>query len=478
MQKAYLTLLTFVAAVATAQTFEITGGVVPYQVVQRDAENRGVFRVEGLAAKQLAGRPVEARLVRAGLVVEGFDWRQAGQVSGEQWRAEISRVPVGGPYRVELRVTGAAGIRSVEPLLVGDLWMLAGQSNMQGVGNLKDLPAPSALVYSFNMADQWVPAEEPLHRLQDAVDSFHWRTNPGEPKTPLSGEALRKSIASRVKGAGVGLPFALEMVRRTGVPVGLIPSAHGGTSMDQWSPSLKEQGGASLYGGMLRRFRATGGRIAGVLWYQGESDANPKASPVFAAKFQSLIEAIRVDFQQPDLPFYYVQIGRHVNDANIAEWHVVQDAQRRVETLFRNVGMTTAIDLELDDGIHVGTDAFPALAARLANLAEGKVERGPRPVRARLDGNRVLVEFSSVNHHLRHEGRLNGFTIHDAEGKPAPLIFRQRVLAGSANTVELLFGGKLPEGAAVHYGYGKDPYLNLTDAANMPCPVLGPLRIE
>lgn len=476
MKKAFLLLLAF-AAVALAQSFEITGGVVPYQVVQRDAGSRGVLRLEG-SARELAGRPVEARLLRAGLVVDGFDWRQAGSVNGDQWRAELARVPAGGPYRLEVRAMGFDAVRSVEPLLVGDLWMLAGQSNMQGVGDLKDLPLPSAQVYSFNMTDKWVPAEEPLHRLGDAVDSFHWRNNPGEPKAPLSGEALRKSIAARVKGAGVGLPFALEMVRRTGIPVGLIPSAHGGTSMDQWSPSLKDQGGASLYGGMLRRFRAVGGRIAGVLWYQGESDANPKAAPVFAAKFQSLIEAIRVDFQQPELPFYYVQIGRHVNDSNIDEWHVVQDAQRRIESLFRHVGMTTAIDLELDDGIHAGTDAYQVLGARLTNLAEGKLQRGPRPVRARLDGSRILVEFGSVNGSLRHTGRLTGFTIHNAEGRPVPLIFRQRILSGSSNTVELLFGGKLPEGSRLHYGYGKDPYLNLVDEANMPCPVFGPLPIE
>lgn len=476
MRQVLIAFLSFAVA-AAAQTFEITGGAVPYQVVQRGADSRGSFKLEG-TARQLTGRPIEARLLRAGLAVEGFDWRAVGTVANDRWQVELARVPAGGPYRLELRVTGFDAVRSVEPLLVGDLWMLAGQSNMQGVGNLQNLPLPSAQVHSFNMADQWVPAEDPLHRLQDAVDSFHWRNNPGEPKAPLSGEALRKAIATRVKGAGVGLPFALEMVRRTGVPIGLIPSAHGGTSMDQWSPSLKDQGGAALYGGMLRRFRAVGGRIAGVLWYQGESDANPNAAPVFAAKFQSLIEAIRVDFQQPDLPFYFVQIGRHVNDSNVAEWHAVQDAQRRVESLFRNVAMTTGIDLELDDGIHVGTDAFPMLARRLANLAEGKLERGPRPVRARREGARILVEFASVNGRLSHTGRLNGFTIHNAEGRPVPLIYRQRLLAGSANTVELLFGGKLPEGAMLHYGYGKDPYVNLVDEAGMPCPVFGPLRIE
>jgi hypothetical protein len=159
------------------------------------------------------------------------------------------------------------------------------------------------------------------------------------------------------------------MVRRTGVPIGLVPCAHGGTSMDQWSPALKDQGGASLYGGMVRRFQAVGGRVTGVLWYQGESDANPKAAPLFEQKFVDLIKAIRADFNQPDLPFYYVQIGRYVNATNLDEWHAVQDAQRRVESMLPNIAMTHCADCELDDGIHVGTDSQPLLGRRLANLS-------------------------------------------------------------------------------------------------------------
>jgi hypothetical protein len=59
-----------------------------------------------------------------------------------------------------------------------------------------------------------------------------------------------------------------------------------------------------------------------------------------------------------------------------------------------------------------------------------------------------------------------------------PLIYRQRVSAAEPNVVELLFSGKLPEGAALHYGYGKDLYVNLTDQADMPCPIFGPLSIS
>ena len=81
MLRALPLLLAAAAASLSAQTFEITGGPAPYQVIQRGADNRAGFKVEGLA-RQLAGRPVEARLLRGGLVVEGFDWRAAGTVAG------------------------------------------------------------------------------------------------------------------------------------------------------------------------------------------------------------------------------------------------------------------------------------------------------------------------------------------------------------------------------------------------------------
>ncbi len=67
------------------------------------------------------------------------------------------------------------------------------------------------------------------------------------------------------------------MVEATGVPIGLVACAHGGTSMEQWNPAKKDEGGKSLYGSMLRQFQLAGGKVKGVLWYQGESDANGEA---------------------------------------------------------------------------------------------------------------------------------------------------------------------------------------------------------
>jgi sialate O-acetylesterase len=252
--------------------------------------------------------------------------------------------------------------------------------------------------------------------------------------------------------------------------------------MDQWSPTLKEQGGESLYGAMLRRVQAVGGRVRGVLWYQGESDANPKAAPEFQQKFERFVAAVRQDFGQPDLPFYYVQIGRHVNNSNIAEWNAVQDAQRKAElVLSKPAAMVASIDLGLDDGIHIGTQDLKRLGARMAKLACKdlfpsvqscqSIEPGPRPQSVQQNGAVLRVKFSGVNGSLRADGRISGFTIHNANGEMVPMIFKIIHDFADAAGILIHIQGKMPEGAVLMYGAGKDPYCNLRDQADLAVPV-------
>ena len=72
-------------------------------------------------------------------------------------------LPVGGPYEIE-------GARDI---LVGDLWVLAGQSNMEGVGDLIDVETPSPYVRSFQSREEWGMAEEPLHWLGESPRVVH-----------------------------------------------------------------------------------------------------------------------------------------------------------------------------------------------------------------------------------------------------------------------------------------------------------------
>ncbi len=448
----------------TAQEIRLSTGATDHQVFQRGESGSADIRLGGTVSGLAPGKSIEARLTAVGgKAVKGFQW--SAKLAGSTWSGELKGVPAGGPYNLELRAPGAPLVQ-VKDLLVGDLWVLAGQSNMEGVADLKDVQPPDARVHSFTMYDEWTMAKEPLHELPAALDSVHW-----SPKqtAPLTGPALEKWREARKKGAGSGLPFAVEMVKRTGIPIGIVPCAHGGTSMAQWDPALKEKGGASLYGGMVRRVLAVGGKVKGVLWYQGESDTSAKSEALFHDRFVGLIAAIRHDFGQADLPFYYVQLGRYLDPNNQLYWNRVQDTQRTVEAELKNVGVVAAVDLALDDLIHIGTQGQKTLGMRMANLATGKTKRGPHVLNAQWSpgtglASSIRVTFAEVNGALQAPGRPAGFSIHNAEGAAVPMIYR---VDPDGSSVVLHITGKLPAGGTLAYGAGKDPYCNITDAAGM-----------
>jgi sialate O-acetylesterase len=474
---------------ASSQEIHILEGPREEQVLQRNPDGVADVTIKGSAeGRKINGKMVEVRVRSAKGVLPGFDWTPTAKIDKLAWTLKIKSIPTGGPYSIGFRVPGTPAAAGVDNVLVGDLWILAGQSNMEGVGDLVDVQPPDPMVHSFDLADRWLIAEEPLHNLVGAADRVHWRTNAqGEPQR-LTGQWLQKYIQERKKGAGIGLAFASLLVKRTGVPIGLIPCAHGGTSMDQWSPALKESGPDSLYGSMFRRFLATGGKVMGILWYQGESDANPKAVGEFKKKFEDFVSRVRVDFGEPEMPFYFVQIGRHISDANQVEWNQVQQAQLEAEHDLPHTGMVAALDLSLDDGIHVSTPDLKRIGHRLADLASHDLfpklrefrdlKPGPRPESATFEAGVVKVKFGGVNQSLLADGRIAGFSIHDAQGLPVPAIFKAKVDPAHSSTVLLFISGKLPEKATVRYGFGKDPYCNLRDAADFAVPAFGPLPIR
>lgn len=475
-------LLVATLAVAT-QAIEITSPV-EFQVVQRADHNRADIKITGKATGN-----IEARVVsRSGTVLPGLDWKPLGPARSGAFSGSIAQVPIGGPYTLEVRAAGQTA--SVKNILVGDLWILAGQSNMEGVGNLTDTMPPHEMIHSFDQSDVWQVATEPLHSLPDSADPVHWRKNKEGKLERLIGDAKATYMQTRKKGAGLGLPFAVELFQRTNVPIGLIPCAHGGTSMAQWNPELKSKGGDSLYGSTIRRFDAIGGKVAGILWYQGESDASPVPLGVFADKFEKLIAAFRADFKQPNLPFYYVQIGRHVAANNFVEWNKIQELQRNAEAI-PNTGMIASINSTLDDGIHVGTADQKKLGRNFAMMACHDLfpgvgacrdyQRGPRPSAITTVGEgpkfAVRVKFNSVNDKLRADGRISGFTILNKDSQPVMAIYKAVVDPQDPTAVLLYISGKLPEGAQLMYGYTRDPICNLEDALGMAVPVFGPLPI-
>jgi sialate O-acetylesterase len=342
------------------------------------------------------------------------------------------------------------------------------------------------------MRDNWLVAEEPLHTRVDAADRVYWFLNAQKTPEAWTGTRLERYNRERDRGTGLGLPFALEMLRRTGVPVGLVPCALGGTNMDQWSPSLKDQGGDSLYGATIRRARAAGGKLKGVVWYQGESDATERRAPLFQAKFEAFVAALREDLGAPGLPFYYVQIGRNINTQNIGDyWNTVQEAQRTAEAKISHSGMVAAVDLSLVDLAHADAVSLNRLGVRVANLACrdlfpevaacSKLKSGPRPLAAVVKDfpyhSVLTVTFGGVNGCLRAEGRMAGFSIHDTANAPLPIIYSVEPDPANPNAVLVKLTGKVPQGGVLRYGYRTDPYCNLADEAGMAVPAFGPMAI-
>jgi len=385
----------------------------------------------------------------------------------------LARVELESGERVELPVGGPYEVGGARQVLVGELWVLAGQSNMEGVGDLVDVAPPSPFVHSYQSREQWAVAEEPLHWLEESPRPVHRQlmgleglTGPPGPRDP-----------ARTKGAGLGLAFATLRHARTGAPVGLIPSAHGGTSMQQWDPQLRGLGGGSLYGATLKRVEEAGGKVAGVLWYQGESDAAPAELSRYTERMRRLVEAFRADLGQPDLPFYYVQIGRFVADTTgdgLLGWNGIREAQRTWAATMPHTAVVSAIDLELDDLIHVGTQGLRRLGQRLADAADG--HRGPdvAGVSVEQGGVRLRVTFSGVRGGLRAAGRPTGFSLRRRD-EELPLIYKV-TLEGDAALLHLTVDA-LPRGTELWYGWGLDPYCNLTDAQDAAIPAFGPISV-
>lgn len=373
---------------------------------------------------------------------------------------------------------------------MNDLWILAGQSNMEGCGDLIDVEQPADSVRVFAHGDHWKTAEEPLHWLINAVDPVH--------HPDFEGEALaaqqRLERSTRTKGAGLGLSFAKELHKRTGASIDLLPVAHGGTSMEQWKPAHKAQGGKSLYGAMLRRVEAAmksspDSVIKGVLWYQGESECYADAVPVYTDGMIRLVGEMRSDLGNPDLPFYVVQLGRF-SEAQpslepAAAWTSIREFQRLLPLSIKGVQVVPAIDLELDDAIHIGTQGLKRLARRLAAVALSNVYRKEAATPITLgsmarEGDLVRVSFTGVNGALRAAdpaARVFGFGMM-ADGANDTTFFYKAVVDRAKPTDVLLYP-RLPITGDMQltYGYGLDPICQLTDEADMTPPAFGPLPL-
>ncbi|MFQ9510166.1 MAG: sialate O-acetylesterase [Lachnospiraceae bacterium] len=334
------------------------------------------------------------------------DFQPGDSIYEGTWKISLELV-AGGLYRIE---TGLDTV-STQPNLrwifrgdmrlhigVGDLFLIAGQSNSAGYGKDMAYDPTSNLVHLYRNRGTWDLACHPLNESTDA-------------------DCANSEMG--VCGTSPYLSFGRNYEKLSHYPVGLIASAMGGQPMKRWDSRLK----GDLLVNMLNRVKECGGKIAGILWYQGCSDTSPEHAPHYYERFKHMVEEIRAALGY-EVSFFTFQLNRQINGENDACWGMVREAQREAANKIPGVYILPTLNCTLSDGIHNSSSSNVLLGERLAKLC-GHVRLGLLPYKAPdlCDTNYSdqIVKLSFRN--VQRSFLLNcpkgewGFTVEDLNGE-------------------------------------------------------------
>lgn len=391
---------------------------------------------------------------------------------------KVTGIPAGGPYTV------TADGEIFTDILVGDVYLLAGQSNMEGFGWLEACDREDegdAYVRAFYQNGEWANAKHPLHDLYNDLYGAHKTLGETRP-------------AGFFKGVGPGVSFAKELKELYGVPQGVIPCAHGGTAISEWHKTT-DGADKSLYAAMLERFCDCGSNVAGMYWYQGCEDAfrGKGASDKYYENFCAFADAFFSDFG--DIPVIATQIGRVIlkeTDELRYSWMAVREAQRKLSEKYKNIYLLSSIDAELDDRVHLSRaeqEKMGKIAARAMFAAQNPLnEIGALPP-ITLDSAVIkkdpisekafiYVTYDNVEGELLALSRANGFYLTRNGFLPDELMIYSTYCYG--NTVEIRTENEVEDVARMklYYGYGIDPQCNIEDCSGRALICFGPIDMK
>ncbi len=423
----------------------------------------------------------------------GCDKGQLTKIEDGVYR--LTGIPAGGPYTVTLSDDDGSVTLN---LWVGDLWLLGGQSNMEGAGRYTSVEEwehthPDPAVRAYYSDDRWDGAVPLLHTPWSSVDACQkevWANNQKNSQWASDKPAFESHGVTK-QGVGPGIYFARKMQEITGVPQAVIPCALGGSGMGQWNPD----GADNLYTAMIARVKRTGGKVRGLFWYQGCSETYPDGVKNFQATMARFVEALRRDCHDPALPFVQVQIAKnnlHWNSTVESGrlWEGIREAQRTLDSVIPHMDTIAAIDMEMEDLIHLSTSAHKILGVRaalsMAHLCGWDGAPAPRlaameigvdecvPFRARL-----ALRFENVTE-LTSVGPASGFTI---TADPEELVLMPSIgiarirLAGDTVYVYTEVTQEELKGKYVRYGYLNMGNCTIVDKNGHGLPAFGPLAI-
>lgn len=441
--------------------------------------------------------------------------------SDGKWTVKLDPLPANATPQV-MKIASAGGTRELEDVLVGEVWMCSGQSNM-----------------GFQLREDWngeleaMASNLPNLRLikvpqvgtQTAQDDFKGEWKPSSKETSMGFSAL-------------GFLFGRYVHQIVGVPVGLIDNAWGGSAAEAWvrreslekdprfallmentaksektksSPEAQKEwelamdkhkaaaeaakaankpvprapaspqswltGNArpgNIFNGVLNPTIGYG--IKGVIWYQGESNASRAWE--YAQLFPFMIEQWRKEWKQGDFPFYWVQLAdfkQEVKTPEDCDWAELRESQTKTMSL-PNTGQAVITDLGEGKDIHPKNKHD--VAARLVRWALAKdyginiPYRSPEFKSMEVDGAKVTLQFDCFGSALRP------FDVEAAVGFAVcgedKVWYNAQGIVHPPSTV-VLTCKEVPKPVAVRYAWANNPVCNLASKEGLP---LTPFRTD
>ena len=386
--------------------------------------------------------------------------------NGATWKLKVATPAAGGPFDITIASSDTIKLTDV---MVGEVWICSGQSNME---------------WSFNHGEKDIPAE--LSNPANPMIRFFQvpKSTSSYPQDDLKAKWVICDSNSLKSITAVGYFFGKKISSTLNVPVGIINSSWGGTPAEVWTPSELISNDTQLltaaekvnrtsqwwpwmqgvaYNAMLAPL--TNFNIAGALWYQGES--NVSSNDTYAKLLTTMIDAWRNKWNK-QFPFYYVQIAPfNYGDSNI-NGALLQEAQTKAMS-HPNVGMVVITDL-VDSVSNIHPSHKREVGNRLANWALSQnyhqneiVYRSPQFEKAEKKSGKVELYFTNVPTALKSAGKaVKGFLISDAAGHWYPA---EAKIDGNRITV---WNKKVKVPAEVRYAFTNTLIGNVSSAEGLP----------
>lgn len=364
---------------------------------------------------------------------------------------------------------------TVNDVLIGEVWLAAGQSNME-------MP-----LRGFDNC----PVENSIETIlsADTYQNVRFFTVPKEqscvPQNDCKGEWRHSSAREAVNFSATAFYFAATLSRTLHVPVGIVVCAYGGSRVESWMPRELLENYADIdltakgmehtivwerpmlmYNAMFRPIHSF--TYKGVIWYQGES--NVGHIDTFAERMEAMVAQWRNELGQGELPFYTVEIAPYGGYGGNGA--LLREQQHIVARRIANAACISTNDLVYDyECRQIHPCQKRQVGQRLALTALNKTYgqwwlmcEGPTYKDMRIEGNKMILSFDNASGGF---SRLDGIKSFEVAGEDRVFHPADSIVVGDKPTI-MLSSRKVSHPIAARYCFHDFMIGNLAGAAGQP----------